>query len=113
MVVTALELKSIKIVLLGNSKNSLCTTFSFHPVKNITSIEGGAITTNSLKYYKRLEELRSHSLKKTFSEDPYKLVSASLNFRMGEINAAIGIEQLKNLQKFKKKIQFSKIQLYK
>ena len=103
--------KMNKNSVVGNSKNSLCTTFSFHPVKNITSIEGGAITTNSLKYYKRLEELRSHSLKKTFSADPYKLISASLNFRMGEINAAVGIEQLKNLQKFKEK-RYSLVKYY-
>ena len=89
----------------GSSKRSLCTTFSFHPVKNITTVEGGAITTNNKKFYLKLLEIRSHSLKRTYQYDPYILVSPSLNFRMGEINAAIGIEQLKNLEKLKKKRQ--------
>lgn len=89
----------------GSSKRSLCTTFSFHPVKNITTVEGGAITTNNKKFYLKLLEIRSHSLKRTYQYDPYILVSPSLNFRMGEINAAIGIEQLKNLKKLKKKRQ--------
>ena len=43
----------------GASKFSEFTTFSFHPVKNITTIEGGAITTNSLKNYKKLVELKT------------------------------------------------------
>lgn len=89
----------------GSSKKSLCTTFSFHPVKNITTVEGGAITTNNKKLYLKLIEIRSHSLKRTYQYDPYVLVSPSLNFRMGEINAALGIEQLKNLEKLKKKRQ--------
>ena len=41
------------------------TTFSFHAVKNITTMEGGAITTNDKKIYEKLL-LRSHSLKRTF-----------------------------------------------
>ena len=89
--------------LIGKSKHSLCTTFSFHPVKNITSIEGGAITTNNKKLYYELLNLRNHSLKRTRIDDPYKLIKPSLNFRMGEINAAIGIQQIKNINLFKKK----------
>jgi len=91
--------------IVGNSKRSLCTTFSFHPIKNITTVEGGAVTTNNKIFYKKLIEIRNHSLKKTFNTDPYILVSPSLNFRMGEINASLGIEQLKNLKKLKFKRQ--------
>ena len=53
----------------GSSKKSLCTTFSFHPVKNITTVEGGAITTNNKKLYLKLIEIRSHSLKRTYQYD--------------------------------------------
>ena len=86
---------------IGASKLSDFTTFSFHPVKNITTIEGGAITTNSFKNYKKLIELKSFSLIKTNINDPYKLKTPSLNFRMGEINAAIGLDQMKSLNIFK------------
>jgi len=87
----------------GNCKNSIMTTFSFHPVKNITTLEGGAITTNNKKIFEKLLDLRSHSLKNTSIEEPYRLVSPSLNFRMSEINAAIGIDQITLLNYFKKK----------
>lgn len=85
----------------GSSKYSELTTFSFHPLKNITTIEGGAVTTNSIKMYKKLIELRSFSLIKTKIDDPYKLKYPSLNFRMGEINAVIGIDQIKKVDKIK------------
>ena len=91
--------------IVGDCKNSLCTTFSFHPVKNITTIEGGAITTNNKNFYKKILEIRNHSLKKTSIDDPYNLISPSLNFRMGEINAAIGISQLRMINNFKSKRQ--------
>ena len=85
----------------GDSKLSEFTTFSFHPVKNITTIEGGAITTNSFKNFKKLIELKTFSLIKTNINDPYQLKTPSLNFRMGEINAAIGLNQMKKIKKFK------------
>jgi len=88
---------------IGRSKYSKCTTFSFHPVKNITTIEGGAVTTNDKVLYNKLLSIRSHSLKRTSINDPYLLVSPSLNFRLGEVNAAVGIQQLKKLKSFKKK----------
>lgn len=79
------------------------TTFSFHPVKNITTLEGGAITTNNKKIFKRLLNLRSHSLTTTSIADPYKLTSPSLNFRMSELNAVLGIDQINYLNYFRKK----------
>lgn len=88
----------------GECKYSNLTTFSFHPVKNITTIEGGAITTNNKVLYKKLLLLRSHSLKKTNISDPYKVIeTSSLNFRLGEINALIGIKQIENISYSKKK----------
>ena len=87
------------------------TTFSFHPVKNLTTVEGGAITTNSKKIYDKLLLLRSHNLKKTSITDPYKLINPSLNFRLGEINALIGLQQLLNFE-IQKKIRNKLIKLY-
>jgi len=92
-----------KKVIVGNCKYSKLTTFSFHGVKNITTLEGGAITTNNKKIYERLQLLKSHSLKKTKINDPYMMISPTLNFRMCELSALIGIEQLKTINKFKVK----------
>ena len=64
-------------------------------------MEGGAITTNDKKIYSKLILLRSHSLKKTKISDPYVMVYPTLNFRMCEMSALIGIEQLKVIDKFK------------
>jgi dTDP-4-amino-4,6-dideoxygalactose transaminase len=88
-------------IIVGECRFSKLTTFSFHGVKNITTLEGGAITTNDRKIYEKLKLLRSHSLKKTKIDDPYKMTSPTLNFRMCELSALIGLEQLKTLKKFK------------
>ena len=94
-----------KKISVGDCTFSKLTTFSFHPVKNITTFEGGAITTNSKRIYEKLLFLRSHSLKRTKIHDPYILIHPTLNFRMPEICALVGIEQLKLLEKFRKKRQ--------
>lgn len=94
-----------KKLIVGQSKFSSCTTFSFHPVKNITTIEGGAVTTNDKILYKNLVLLRNHGLNRTEINEPYELFYPSLNFRLGEINAAIGIDQIKRISIFKKKRQ--------
>jgi dTDP-4-amino-4,6-dideoxygalactose transaminase len=88
---------------LGSCKYSDLTTFSFHPVKNITTFEGGAVTTNNYSLFKKLVSLRSHSLEKTFLSDPYNLKRPSLNFRMSEINAIVGLNQLIKLNSFRNK----------
>lgn len=90
-----------KKITVGECKFSKITTFSFHGVKNITTMEGGAITTNDRKIYLKLILLRSHSLKKTKISDPYTMLYPTLNFRMCEMSALIGIEQLKVINKFK------------
>lgn len=90
-----------KRIIVGECKFSKITTFSFHGVKNITTMEGGAITTNDKNLYSKLILLRSHSLKKTKINDPYIMMYPTLNFRMCEISALIGIEQLKVINQFK------------
>ena len=100
-----------KLIKVGKNQYSKMTTFSFHPVKNLTTIEGGAITTNSKKIYLKLLLIRSHNLKRTTLSDPYKLLNPSLNFRLGEINALIGLQQISNLDS-QKKIRNGLVKLY-
>lgn len=93
--------------MVGSCKHSDLTTFSFHPVKTITTGEGGAITTNSKELYQRLLLLRSHGITKSpnlLSQNPgpwyYEMQDLGYNYRMTDIQAALGISQLKKLNKF-------------
>jgi UDP-4-amino-4,6-dideoxy-N-acetyl-beta-L-altrosamine transaminase len=93
----------------GNCKYSDMTVFSFHPVKNITTAEGGAITTNDKTLYEKLLLLRSHGITKdpkVFKKNPgpwyYEMQRLGFNYRMSDLNAALGVSQLKKIEKFKK-----------
>ena len=94
----------------GCSKWSDITVFSFHPVKIITTGEGGCCTTNKEKYYEKLKMLRNNGIvkdKKNFkfkSIGPwyYEQQSIGYNFRMNDIQSALGISQLTELNKFLK-----------
>lgn len=83
------------------------TTFSFHPVKPITTGEGGMIVTNDEEYYKRLMLFRSHGITRdenmmTHSEGGwyYQQLSLGYNYRMTDIQAALGCSQMKKLDRF-------------
>ncbi len=84
---------------IGSCKYSDMTVFSFHPVKPITTGEGGAIVTNNEEYYKKMLSLRSHGIHK---DENGKNVMTELgyNYRMTDIQAALGISQLKKLDDF-------------
>lgn len=91
----------------GNCENSDMTIFSFHPVKTITTAEGGAITTNSKELYERLCLLRSHGVTKDpekLSINPgpwyYEMHDLGFNYRMTDMQAALGIVQLAKLDDF-------------
>lgn len=89
----------------GNCKYSDLSVFSFHPVKNITTGEGGMITTNSKNLYKKLKILRNHGIirkENKFNEYnwSYKVVAPGFNFRLNDFQCALGISQLKKLNKF-------------
>ena len=78
------------------------TVFSFHPVKPITTGEGGAVLTNNKKYYEQLLHFRSHGISK--DENGFNVMhSLGHNYRMTDIQAALGESQLKKLDRFIKK----------
>ena len=92
----------------GNCKYSDLTTFSFHPVKTITTGEGGAITTNTKELYERLLMLRSHGITKDenkLSMNPgpwyYEMQELGFNYRLTDMQSALGSSQLSRLNEFK------------
>lgn len=90
----------------GSCKYSDMTVFSFHPVKTITTGEGGAITTNNKDLYEKLLALRSHGIHKDgamINNWKYEMRELGFNYRMTDIQASLGISQLKKLDKFKKR----------
>jgi len=93
---------------IGNCKYSDITVFSFHPVKIITTAEGGLATTNSLKTFKKMEILRSHGITRdreymTFNNSDawyYEQIDLGFNYRMTELQAALGISQMNRVDNF-------------
>ncbi len=88
----------------GSCKYSHLTVFSFHPVKTITTGEGGAITTNSKTLYQKLLLLRTHGINKNIKNAPgpwyYEMQELGYNYRLTDMQAALGISQLKKLNYF-------------
>jgi len=82
------------------------TTFSFHPVKHITTGEGGMVTTNNKKLYEKLKLLRNHGIEKNVMKSQregswrYDMILLGRNYRITDFQAALGISQLKKLDKF-------------
>ena len=89
----------------GSCENSDCSILSFHPVKHITTGEGGAVTTNSKEIYEKLLELRAHGIKRLpdFAPWYYEMHSLGFNYRITDMQAALGISQLKKLDSFVKR----------
>ena len=98
---------------IGCCKYSNMTVFSFHPVKMITTGEGGAIATNDAQLDKKVALLRSHGITKSRTElignmDGdwyYEQQQLGFNYRLTDIQSALGISQLKRLDDFVKKRQ--------
>ena len=86
----------------GSCTNSDMSIFSFHPVKHLTTAEGGAITTNSKELYEKLLVLRSHGMVKTTDMKPweYEMHELGFNYRITDLQCALGISQLKKLPSF-------------
>lgn len=81
------------------------TMFSFHPVKPVTTAEGGVIVTNNAAYYERLKLFRTHGIATTpYAKEQgdwyYEMVELGFNYRMTDLQAALGISQMSKLQHF-------------
>ena len=99
--------------LMKKNKNIFCLlgdigVFSFHPVKHIACGEGGMLTTNSKELYKKLMLLRTHGVSKENMEENhgnwyYEMQELGYHYRMTEIQASLGISQLKKINNFLKR----------
>jgi UDP-4-amino-4,6-dideoxy-N-acetyl-beta-L-altrosamine transaminase len=95
---------------IGSCDYSNITVFSFHPVKIITSAEGGMAVSNCDKLDKKMKRLRSHGITNhpdemtETSHGPwyYQQIELGFNYRMTDIQAALGLSQLKQLDSFVK-----------
>lgn len=93
---------------IGNCEYSDITVFSFHPVKIVTTAEGGVVTTNSKELAAKLDLLRSHGITRDSSlmeNDShggwyYEQVDLGFNYRMTEMQAALGVSQMSRLHDF-------------
>lgn len=96
---------------IGDCTYSDMTVFSFHPVKHITTGEGGMITTNSKELFEKLKLLRNHGISRDesiFDYDShgpwyYEMQELGLNYRITDIQCALGLSQLNKLERFVKK----------
>ena len=89
----------------GQCAHSDISTFSLHPVKTITSGEGGIVSTNSKGLYEKMRIVRNHGMivDKNSINKKYNIITNSLNFRLSDINCALAYSQLKKIKKFVKK----------
>ncbi len=78
------------------------TTFSFHPVKAITTGEGGMAVTQSPELFERLRRFRTHGVVRPASRDSwfYEMVDLGYNYRLTDFQSALGISQLARLEAF-------------
>ena len=92
----------------GHCGHSDITVFSFHPVKIVTTAEGGVATTQDGRLAKRMAMLRTHGvtrdpgLMRGAPEGPwdYQMLELGLNYRMTELQAALGLTQMRRLREF-------------
>jgi len=97
---------------IGSCKYSDMTVFSFHPVKIITTGEGGIVTTNNKEYYEKLLLFRNHGITKDSSKFSngracsagekwyYEMQELGYNYRITDFQCALGVSQLKKIDKF-------------
>lgn len=93
---------------IGNCEYSDVTVFSFHPVKIVTTAEGGVAVTNQKKLAGKMALLRSHGITRDselMTEEPhgdwyYQQIDLGFNYRMTELQAALGVSQMTRLEQF-------------
>jgi perosamine synthetase len=82
------------------------TTFSFHPVKNITTCEGGMAVTNNKQYYNRMKSFLTHGITRDYKDREksashyYEMVDLGYNYRIPDLLCALGISQLNKIDSF-------------
>jgi dTDP-4-amino-4,6-dideoxygalactose transaminase len=101
-----------KKFLIGSAHHSDLTVFSLHPLKTITTGEGGVICTNNKIFAKKINLLKSHCILRSNEHWKYDVVDYGFNYRLSDINAALGISQLKKMNSFIKK-RLSIVNFYK
>lgn len=91
----------------GSCSHSDMVVFSFHPVKHITTGEGGAVLTNDEGIYRRLKELMTHGITKDLELLEqidgawyYEMQNLGYNFRISDIQCALGLSQLKKIDRW-------------
>jgi len=93
---------------IGNCRFSDITVFSYHPVKIITTGEGGMALTNNEQLVKHMQRLRSHGITRDVSNMThapdgswyYQQIDLGFNYRITDLQAALGLSQLQRLEKF-------------
>jgi UDP-4-amino-4,6-dideoxy-N-acetyl-beta-L-altrosamine transaminase len=93
---------------IGNSRYSDITVFSFHPVKIITTAEGGMTLTNHVELARRMASLRNHGITRNAGEMThppdgpwyYQQIELGFNYRLTDLQAALGLSQLTRLDEF-------------
>lgn len=94
--------------IIGNCRYSDMTVFSFHPVKLVTTAEGGLATTNDEDMAQRMDRLRVHGITRdprAMSKEPdgpwyYEQVELGFNYRMSDLHAALGVSQMDRLDTY-------------
>ena len=92
--------------MVGSCKHSDISVFSFHPVKTITTAEGGAVTTNNKIINLKNKLIKNHNIVRRKKYWDYDIKDLAYNYRLSDINCALGISQLKKTNvfvKFRKK----------
>ena len=93
-----------KLIKVGSCKHADISTFSLHPVKTITSGEGGIITTNNSKIAKNIKLFRNHGILRSKKKHwKYDIIKYGFNYRLSDINCALGLSQLNKISFFLKK----------
>ena len=93
-----------KLFKIGSCKHADVSTFSMHPLKTITSGEGGIVTTNDIKIAENIKLFRSHGILRDKKKHwKYDVLKHGFNYRLSDINCALAFSQLKKINFFIKK----------
>ena len=89
-----------KYIKVGSCKHSDISTFSLHPLKTITTGEGGIVSTNNKKIYEKLKSFRTQGIKRSIKHWEYNIYDLGFNFRLTDFQCSLGISQLKKINLF-------------